>query len=39
MTDPSFGVSNRFYPDHIFIICPTLKVDNSYKKEIIPALE
>jgi hypothetical protein len=39
MTNPSFGITSKFHPDNIFIICPTLKVDDAYSADIIPSLK
>lgn len=39
MTDPSFGITTKFKPDNIYIICPTLKMDSAYDDDIIPFLE
>lgn len=30
MTSPEYGLIDKFKPDHIFIICPTLKLDSAY---------
>lgn len=39
MTNPSFGLTTKFKSDHVYIICPTLKVDDAYSADIIPALK
>lgn len=39
MTNPSFGLTSKFFSDHVYIICPTLKVDDAYSADIIPALK
>jgi len=28
LTDPSFGLTEKFKVSNIFVICPTLKIDN-----------
>lgn len=30
MTNSQYGLIDKFKPDHIFIICPTLKLDSAY---------
>jgi hypothetical protein len=32
LTNKDFGLQDKFDPDKIFIICPTLKLDDSYDK-------
>jgi hypothetical protein len=39
LTNPSFGITSKFFSDHVYIICPTLKVDDAYSADIIPALK
>ena len=30
LTNKEFGLQDKFEPDKIFVICPTLKLDTSY---------
>lgn len=39
MTDPSWGIVDKFHPENVYIICPTLKVDSAYDDDVIPSLE
>jgi hypothetical protein len=32
LTNPEFGLHDKYKANHIFIICPTLKLDDSYSK-------
>jgi hypothetical protein len=38
-TNPAFGLTSKFKPDNVYILCPTLKVDSAYDDSIIPSLE
>jgi hypothetical protein len=30
MLDEEWGVSKKFKPNHVFILCPTLRLDDAY---------
>jgi hypothetical protein len=34
LTNSEWGIIDRFEPDHVFIICPTIHFDDSYDKVI-----
>jgi hypothetical protein len=38
LTNPKFGITEKFHPENVYIICPTLKVDDAYQ-EIFDSLE